>query len=294
MQCTQKDRLQHPLRHMIVALGIVMVTASVWSDDRAQNAAEPTLEYFPPPSEAERRYEAALEKPVTATFHETPIPEALQTLSELVNVPIRLEPALQSELDAEAALSGEFEAVPLSAILGRIRFGSGDLEMAATPAWYPAGDGITVTIRALWNATHMPDMTRIYPVGDLCASQPERERLIDVLKSGTRSLWKATNDDGVSGVLINGVLYTSESDDFAATMVQAGSISYLDAVDGLIVQAAPSTHFDVLQLLRMIRQARQAMASPPQPVPTVQSNAAPGESDPAAETVFTFTVPFTR
>ena len=140
----------------------------------------------------------------------------------------------------------------------------------------------------------MPDTTRIYPVGDLCASEPERERLIDVLKSGTRSLWRATNEDGVSGVLINGVFYTSESDDFAITMIQAGSISYLDAVDGLIVQASPSTQFDVLQLLRMIRQAKQAMAARPPAVPTASTEDESAESEPAEETVFTFTVPFTR
>lgn len=294
MRRIQLNRIVLGLRQVSVALGVVVIAASAQSNDLVEEqpeGSETALEYFPPPSEVEQRYEAALQERVTVTFEQTPLTEVLETLTELTDVPIKFESLLQSELaEDESTLSGVFVDVPLNAILSRITFESSSFEMRVKPIMYPAADGIILTISAFELYGGLNAVTRVYPVGDLCDSQSEAEQLIDLLKSNTGMYWKANSHDGGSGLMVNGVLLTSGyDDDVYEMMAYAGSISYLAGVDGLVVKAGAATHAGILDLLRMVRQAKQAMASPVSAsIPTAAA------LQPAEEQIFTFTVPFTR
>lgn len=297
MSRVRANRVVRLLCCSFVALGVVLIAGSARSDDRVPNADEAAPEYFPPPSAVERRYEAALETPITVTFDETPLPEALETLSELADVPIKFDRVRNPESGeilqpASAVLSGEFNDAPLQAILSRIPFNPDGFDVPATTTMYVAADGILLTIRELAPISGPHSIRRIYPVGDLCASQSASDQLVNLLQFSTGMYWKLTTDDGVGGMIVGGAVYTGDQEDIYEMMPYAGSISYLESVHGLIVQTDPATHAEILQMLRMLRQAKQA-ATPPAQVTASTESSTPG-SGPAIEPVSSLTAPLTR
>lgn len=291
MHRVQSHRVTGFVRGTLVALCLVIIAGSARSDDRVQNAATPAREFFPAPSETELRYSSALQEPVTVTFDETPLEDVLKTLTDLTGVPIRFDVVVaQAGLeDSELTLTGEFTEVPLKMILESVTF-EPEEQLLVTLLCYPAPDGIVLTLRNC-ESPRLDSVTRIYPVGDLCSSESDAEQLADLMRTSTGTYWKGTKGDGTAGLMINGAFYDSESDEIYQTMMYAGSISYFASVDGLIVQTSPATHAEILDLLRMIRQAKQA-ARPPAATASTEDESA--ESEPAEETVFTFTVPFTQ
>jgi len=270
----------------ILALVICVPGARSDDDSTPHSAAAP--EFFPPPTAAEQRYEKALEEPISISFNETPLAEALTRLSEQAGVPIQLDSNIQKEFAdtvQASALNFDFQDCPLRSILERINLNAADLETPPKVVWYVADDGITLTLQELAYYGVQSLMRRIYPVGDLCETDSEAEQLVELLKSSTGTYWKTTSADGSPGLLVSGIAYSVKDDnDIYAMMAFAGSITYLDSIDGLVVQTDRATHADVLAMLRMLRQAKQAFKAG-----SLKQRTATGGRLTAPDTEFTLT-----
>jgi hypothetical protein len=209
-------------------------------------------------SETEIRAEKALSAPVTVAFRNTPASEGLRMLSEHAGVNIRWASNVAAQFASDDAvelsmftLNGEFHDVPLRSVLAHMLVVDGDI----VPLIASAGPGcIVLSCQELPSAELV---TRVYAMGDLIRDEKDSQQIIKLITSSTGSYWKCEESAGVQSMLRNGRKFPIGDGDADLLMSIAGSITYLESIQGLVVKADGATHREISDLVRLIRQAQQ-------------------------------------
>ncbi len=139
--------------------------------------APPSVEFFPPPSEAEKRIEAALDAPVSVEFNDTPLTDALEYLHKRTGANLFLD---KKALAEDGGKSGEkmflrAKDVPLRNVL-RMTLSQANLEFVVVD------DALKVTTHA---EAEQRQIVRAYPVADLITTDmgPDFASLIEIATS---------------------------------------------------------------------------------------------------------------
>lgn len=150
------------------------------------------------PRHAEIR--SAMETKVTVDFQETPFVFAVQTLSEQVQIDIRID-------RASLAKSTVRERTPVT-------LKQADQKLVAVLQTMLSNLGLSWFLRdeVLWittdEAANRFRKTAVYDVRDLCQNQRESNALKDAIQKQTRAAWRSTNESGgvmeapIPGVLV--------------------------------------------------------------------------------------------
>ena len=202
-------------------LGILGVLAQEPPPPRP--AASSPVEYLPRPTEAEKQVQTALDAVVDASFVEVQVAEAVNQLSadHKVNVVLDLGALKALNLQQPPSVNLNVQKIKLRSVLNLLCRENG-------LAWIVEDEVIKVTTT---QAADSRLITRTYPVADLAVSPEDMKSLKSAVeKTATAAAW-----DVVGG---------------------QASAATLDSARSLIVTQTWSGHEQVLNLLRMLREAK--------------------------------------
>lgn len=204
-------------------LGILAVLAQDRPPVKSESSAGP-VEYLPRPTEAEKQVQAALETVVDADFSEVPISDAVSKLSadHKVNVVLDLGALKTLNVQQPVLVNLSVQKIQLRSVLNLVCRENG-------LAWIVEDEVIKITTA---QAADSRLVTRTYPVADLIGSPEDLKSLkTAVEKTATAAAW-----DVLGG---------------------QASAATLDSAKSLIVTQTWSGHQQVLNLLRMLREAKE-------------------------------------
>jgi hypothetical protein len=204
-------------------LGILAVLAQDRPPVKVETASAGPVEFLPRPTEAEKQVQEALETVVDASFAEVPIGEAVSKLSadHKVNVVLDLGALKTLNVQQPVTVNLDVQKIKLRSVLNLVCRESG-------LAWIVEDEVIKVTTA---QAADSRLVTRTYPVADLVSTPDDLKSLkTAVEKTGTAAGW-----DVLGG--------------------EASAVT-LDSARSLIVTQSWSGHQQVLNLLRMLREAK--------------------------------------
>jgi hypothetical protein len=222
-----------------LALALPLVRASALGQAKTQDESNHSvarksqkdlIEYLPRPSPAELKIQAALEKPVTMEFQDSPLSDVIDLLCTCSKVNIVVD---RVALEAE----GVTPETPITVKLDEIRLGSAlpiVLEQLNL-AFVVENDVLKIT--SLSSAGNILK-NRTYPVRDLCKD--------------------AEDFDELKEAILNTISPNSWSD-----VGGAGTIRPVKASGSLVINQTFAVHAQVLQLLRTLREAKEKGSEPP-------------------------------
>lgn len=254
-----------PPTFVVGTLDGLQVPEPVASEPIAPRAVPP--ERIPAVDDSEQKTRAALHQPVTVTFKDVPTSTALRTLEEEAGVTIRLGSILaQEEVDLSQPVSGEFQDVALVTAVEQLLSSLPDLSYkgGSMLTLYSVGNmtlelNVREDLVAPYGMSRHLKKTFIYPIADICDDHADAEELMEVLRTSCGRFWLEKTPEGLHGVRMLGQLMTIRDDnDFHPLIQGADTMRYLNSVRGLVITAKTGTHDDILNMLRMVREAHRA------------------------------------
>ncbi len=205
---------------------------------REAHGAELPAILLEPPGNAKIR--AALAVPLTATFVDTPLTDAIEQISSEMAMPILVDVLALEEvgIDSQTMVSGEFQSLPLRDALSRLLLGL-DLTFIVRD------EVLTITTREMFEEK---TLIGLYPVGDLLPTQGESP-ISDELTA------------------LREVIMRSIATDHWAHVGGAGDITTLGDTQALVVSQSEDIHEQISEMLDQLRGAatRNALSVEQQP-----------------------------
>ncbi len=246
---------------LLLMLPAIRLSERVLAEDAAAEAGgasaepagkSPAVDFLPAPSAAEKKLLAALEHPTEMDFHEAPLQDVVDYLSDLHQVPIKLdtkaleEAGIGTDTPATLAIEGVSLRSGLAALLR-------PLDMT----WVLRDEVLLLTTEeqaSQWL------LTRTYPVGDLVASADFSD-VSDLCQAITSTIRPDSWDEGGG----------------------PGSLSVVKASRSIVVSQTRVAHDELVELLRSLRVARDRQGpAPAAPAGNAKTSAAksPAKSQP--------------
>ncbi|MEX0977914.1 MAG: hypothetical protein WDZ48_03630 [Pirellulales bacterium] len=232
---TGETRVSWTLRGALIAgavavLALPLVYLGATSGLVAGDAAPSAQEFFPVPTESEKRILDELEKPTTMDFIETPLYDVVAHLKELHTLEIQLDRSamVDAGADPEALMTSHVKGIKLRSAL--------QLLLRPMDLVHVIRDELLLITTK--DVADSELRTRTYPVGDLIDGKDD-EAFDNLTKAITTTVRKDSWED--TGGL--------------------GTVTAVPKSMSLVISQTVDVHDDVLTLLRALRAARQA-ASP--------------------------------
>lgn len=210
----------------MIVLCCALAALSSWAkaDDAPADKEACRVEFFPQPTASEKKILAALEKPTTVDFNETPLQDVVDYLVDFHNdeVPIKLDnKALEDQgLGSDTQVTGKLTNLPLRSVL-RLMLAQHDLGFVIK------NDVLLITTIEVENAEAV---TRAYPLGDLV-----RGDNYTALRNAITSTVRPNTWHQVGG---------------------PGQIEVLEESKSIVISQTQRAHDEVLELLRSLRAAK--------------------------------------
>jgi hypothetical protein len=211
----------------LAALTLPSVYLSSTRGVMADDAKPPETEFFPPPTDSEKKILAALDVHTKMDFHESPLGNVVAYLADLHGIPIKLH----NKALEDAAIGPDS---PMNCSINGVSLKSGLnlLLREADLTYLIKNEVLLITTK---EKAESELVTRTYPVGDLIDDDPNKayENLIEVITSTVRP----TTWDEVGG---------------------PGNIQQMPKSKSLVVSQTLDVHEEALELLRALRAAKKA------------------------------------
>ena len=262
-----EDRLQPPAFDPVPEQQPIPAANPIAVSRRGAQAR--SLRRVPEFSEMEAKAEAALNMPVSLGFQDQDLEAVLERLSKLAGVSIR--PAQQAGFlealayDNAQPLTLDFKDRPLREVLSTVYKAAFELNADSL------GPGVKVVAAPTTNGIEIgasgygasdERQIRIYLVDHLFKDTEDTQRILDLVKDQAGGYWKVSASNGRGGLRVAGSVMTVADDDDVLVMSQmAGSIVHLKSLGGLVVDANPQAHSEIVRTLRLLEEAYQVSVS---------------------------------
>jgi hypothetical protein len=171
---------------------VLKITTPQRAQPAAAVPAKPRPTYFPAPSANEARILATLSEATQLDFNETPLGDALEFLRDFHQIPVYLDRHALQDIGVDPA-------VPVSVAVSDVSLRSA-LKLLTEPL------GLTVVVEhevlkvTTRESAGQKIRVRVYPVGDLIASDDDLQVLQAAIRAGTTGVWEA-DEGGLSGAM---------------------------------------------------------------------------------------------
>jgi hypothetical protein len=212
-----------PLVYMVETSGVGTNAPLVAAEGAASTAADsPVMEFFPQPTESEKKILEALGKPTEIDFVETSLSDVVDFLKDFHGIEIQIDKkSLEGQgLGNESKVTRKLIGVPLRSAL---RLSLRPLGLS----FFIANDVLLITTLEEEDANLV---TRTYPVGDLAG----RDEYTSLRKAITNTVAPTTWDE-VGG---------------------PGSLNMVEKSASMVVSQTQRVHDEILELLRSLRAAK--------------------------------------
>jgi len=229
------SRVNRTLR-ALVAVGALAVLALptiylattrhvVAGDANKAAQGEPADEFLPPLSPSEEKILAVLDETTTMDFTETPLQDAVGYLSDLHEIPVRLDTKALEDI-------GVSSDTPFTYRVNGVRLKSGlrPLLRQKDLTYLVRDEVLLITTE---DVAEMELLTRTYPVGDL-VDQEDGKKLVEAI---TTTVFPMSWDEAGG----------------------PASIVYLPRAKSLVISQTADRHGEILELLRSLRVARKSV-----------------------------------
>jgi len=227
----------------------------------AASTAEPACEFFPKPSESERRLFEALDKNVTLTFTETPLAGAVEEIKKKLDGTVEIQLDIRALEDAgvgsDTPVTRNVKDVTLRTAL-RLLLDEYDL------TYLFRNDVLLITTM---DKAETELITRVYPIGDLvppttvAAAAPEAQSIYPQApeKPGSKPVARKANPDSYDQLIE--VITTTIRPQVWNEVGGPSSINKVPVSKSLVISLAWQDHEEVLALLRALRAAKRESTS---------------------------------
>jgi hypothetical protein len=212
---------------LVLFCALVTLSTRAKADDAAsEKECSRVVEFFPQPTESEKKILEALAKPTSVDFVETPLQDVVDYLKDFHGIEIQIDKkSLEDQGLGNAQVTRRLTGVPLRSALRLMlpQLGLG---------FVVANDVLLITTLEVEDAE---TVTRTYPVGDLVGSN-DYTSLRNAITStaGPTAIWSQSGGPG--------------------------EIAVLETAKSIIISQTQRAHDEVLQLLRSLR-AAQSLAT---------------------------------